>query len=174
MIDLSSRLPLRLPSVFMGIVSWLLISREMLPRLGQQVRRSTAAGWAAAMFFLVFWLPYNNGLRPEPVCVISALLALCAVERAVATRRVTPLALGLVAATFALAATPTGLMAFAPFLAASLLGYVPQTLVFALLGSGVRVSEFAQLALGAALFLASMTLGFFLMRAGRRGISEAA
>ncbi|WP_433801076.1 arabinosyltransferase domain-containing protein [Actinomycetospora sp. CA-084318] len=110
---------MRLPSVFMGIVSWLLISREMLPRLGQQVRRSKAAGWAAAMVFLMFWLPFNNGLRPEPVAVISALLAFCSVERAVATRRLAPVALGLVAAAFALAATPTGLMAVAPFLAAA-------------------------------------------------------
>jgi arabinosyltransferase C len=110
---------MRLPSVFMGIVSWLLISREMLPRLGQQVRTSAAAGWAAAMVFLMFWLPFNNGLRPEPVAVISALLAFCSVERAVATRRLAPVALGLVAAAFALAATPTGLMAVAPFLAAA-------------------------------------------------------
>ncbi len=110
---------MRVPSVFMGIVSWLLISREMLPRLGQQVRTSKAAGWAAAMVFLMFWLPFNNGLRPEPVAVISALLAFCAVERAVATRRLAPVALGLVAAAFALAATPTGLMAVAPFLAAA-------------------------------------------------------
>jgi arabinosyltransferase C len=110
---------MRLPSVFMAIVSWLLISREMLPRLGQQVRASKAAGWAAAMVFLMFWLPFNNGLRPEPVAVISALLAFCAVERAVATRRLAPVALGLVAAAFALAATPTGLMAVAPFLAAA-------------------------------------------------------
>jgi len=88
---------LRLPSFLMGVLSWLLISREMLPRLGRQVRRSAAAGWAAAAVFCCFWLPYNNGLRPEPVVVISALLALCAVERAVATRRLVPVALGLVA-----------------------------------------------------------------------------
>ena len=110
---------LRLPSLLLGIVSWLLISRELLPRLGQQVRRSAAAGWAAAMVFLMFWLPYNNGLRPEPVAVVAGLVALCAVERAVATRRLTPLAWGLLAAGFALAATPTGLMALAPFLAAA-------------------------------------------------------
>jgi len=109
---------MRLPSLIMGIVSWLLISREMLPRLGQQVRRSAAAGWAAAMVFLMFWLPYNNGLRPEPVAVIAALLAYGAVERAVATRRLVPVALGLIAAALALAATPTGLIAIAPFLAA--------------------------------------------------------
>jgi arabinosyltransferase C len=110
---------LRVPSLLMGIVSWILISREMLPRLGQQVRRSKAAAWAAAMVFLAFWLPYNNGLRPEPVVVISALLAFCAVERGVATRRLAPVALGLMAAAFAVAATPTGFIAVAPFLASA-------------------------------------------------------
>jgi len=107
---------LRLPSAAMGGVSWLLISREVLPRLGREVRRSAAAGWAAAAVFLAFWLPYNNGLRLEPVVAIGSLLALCGVERAVATRRVLPLALALLAAAFTVAATPTGFIAVAPFL----------------------------------------------------------
>ncbi len=109
---------LRLPSFVMGGVSWMLISREVMPRLGREVRRSAAAGWAAAAVFLAFWLPYNNGLRLEPVVAIGSLLTLCAVERAVATRRVLPLALGLLAAAFTVAATPTGFIAVAPFLVA--------------------------------------------------------
>ena len=107
---------LRLPAFAMGVVSWMLISREVMPRLGREVRRSAAAGWAAAAVFLAFWLPYNNGLRLEPVVAIGSLLALCAVERAVATRRLLPLALGLIAAAFTVAATPTGFLAVAPFL----------------------------------------------------------
>ncbi len=107
---------LRLPSFAMGVVSWMLISREVLPRLGREVRRSAAAGWAAAAVFLAFWLPYNNGLRLEPVVAIGSLLALCAVERAVATRRLLPLVLGLIVAAFTVAATPTGFIAVAPFL----------------------------------------------------------
>ena len=110
---------LRLPALALGLASWVLISRGMLPRLGPQVRRSAAASWAAAGVFLMFWLPYNNGLRPEPVDVLAGLVAFLAVERAVATRRLAPVAFGLVAAAFALAATPTGLMAVAPFLAAA-------------------------------------------------------
>ena len=109
---------LRLPAFAMGGVSWLLISRGVLPRLGREVRRSAAAGWAAAAVFLAFWLPYNNGLRLEPVVAIGSLLALCGVERAVATRRVLPLALALLAAAFTVAATPTGFIAVAPFLVA--------------------------------------------------------
>jgi arabinosyltransferase C len=109
---------LRLPSFAMGVLSWLLISRQVMPRLGREVRRSAAAGWAAAAVFLAFWLPYNNGLRLEPVVAFGSLLVLCAVERAVATRRVLPLALGLVAAAFTVATTPTGFIAVAPFLVA--------------------------------------------------------
>jgi arabinosyltransferase C len=109
---------LRLPAFVMGGVSWMLISREVMPRLGREVRRSAAAGWAAAAVFLAFWLPYNNGLRLEPVVAIGSLLVLCAVERAVATRRMLPLALGLLAAAFTVAATPTGFIAVAPFLVA--------------------------------------------------------
>ena len=109
---------LRLPSFAMGGFSWMLISREVMPRLGRALRRSAATGWAAAAVFLAFWLPYNNGLRLEPVVAIGSLLALCAVERAVATRRVLPLALGLLAAAFTVAATPTGFIAVAPFLVA--------------------------------------------------------
>lgn len=110
---------LRIPSFVMGVVSWLLISREIMPRLGREVRRSHAAGWAAAAVFLAFWLPYNNGLRLEPVVAIGSLLTLCAIERAVALRRVAPLAVGLLVAAFTVAATPTGFIAVAPFLVAA-------------------------------------------------------
>ncbi|MGP4016333.1 arabinosyltransferase domain-containing protein [Saccharopolyspora sp. 5N708] len=108
----------RLPALLMGVISWLLISREVLPRLGQQVRRSNAAGWAAAAVFLAFWLPYNNGLRAEPVVVLFSLLALCAVERAVATGRLMPAALGLVGAALSVGVNPHGLVAVLPYIAA--------------------------------------------------------
>ncbi|GAB3481200.1 arabinosyltransferase C [Amycolatopsis cihanbeyliensis] len=110
---------IRLPSFLLGVVSWLLISREVMPRLGKEVRVSGAAAWAAAAVFLVWWMPYNNGVRPEPVAAVGSLLALCAVERALVTRRLLPLCLGLLAAAFTLAATPTGLLAVAPFIVAA-------------------------------------------------------
>lgn len=109
---------LRLPALAMALASWFLISRALLPRLGTRVRRSRAAGWAAAGVFLCFWLPFNNGLRPESVVVIAALVSFVMLERALATRRLLPVAGALVAGAFAVAATPTGLIALAPFLAA--------------------------------------------------------
>ncbi|GAB2740609.1 arabinosyltransferase domain-containing protein [Salinifilum aidingensis] len=119
-VQISTATPwVRLPALIMGILSWMLISREVLPRLGQQVRRSHAAGWAAAAVFLAFWLPYNNGLRPEPVVVLFSLLALCAVERSVATARLMPATLGLVVAALSVAANPHGLVSVLPYIAAA-------------------------------------------------------
>jgi uncharacterized membrane protein YdjX (TVP38/TMEM64 family) len=54
-----------------------------------------------------------------------------------------------------------------PFLAGSALGYLPQTLVFALLGKGIRVEGTWQLALAAVLLAVSMGLGFWLLRRHR-------
>jgi len=56
-----------------------------------------------------------------------------------------------------------------PFLAASVLGYLPQTVVFALLGKGVRVDGAWQLGLAAALFAVSVGIGLRLLRRHRAG-----
>jgi uncharacterized membrane protein YdjX (TVP38/TMEM64 family) len=56
-----------------------------------------------------------------------------------------------------------------PFLAASALGYLPQTLVFALLGKGVRVDGAWQMGLSALLLALSVGLGLWLMRRHRAG-----
>jgi uncharacterized membrane protein YdjX (TVP38/TMEM64 family) len=66
-------------------------------------------------------------------------------------------------------------IAAAPYLAGSAIGYVPQTVVFALLGKGVRVDGMWQLALSAALFAASVALGLRLLRRHRaaRAFEEA-
>lgn len=57
----------------------------------------------------------------------------------------------------------------APFLAASALGYLPQTVVFALLGDGVHVARLVQIAVGTALFAISATIGVALFRQFRIG-----
>ena len=55
-------------------------------------------------------------------------------------------------------------VAAGPFVLASVIGYVPQTAVFALLGGGVRVSGVVQMALAAALLALSIGLGLVLLR----------
>ena len=54
------------------------------------------------------------------------------------------------------------------FFGATLLGYLPQTIVFSLLGSGTQVGRGAQLAIGAVLFAAATGMGVVMYWRGRR------
>jgi uncharacterized membrane protein YdjX (TVP38/TMEM64 family) len=56
-----------------------------------------------------------------------------------------------------------------PFLAASAVGYLPQTVVFALAGTGTRLGQGPRIALALVLFAGSAALGLWLLR--RRGES---
>ena len=58
-----------------------------------------------------------------------------------------------------------------PFFAGSALGYVPQTLVFALAGSGVNFNPALRLSLAVALFVVSSLIGVWLYRRHRHGVS---
>ncbi|MCF8588885.1 arabinosyltransferase domain-containing protein [Gordonia liuliyuniae] len=108
---------LRLPAFLLGLLGWWIISREAIPRLGRAVRNSTAAVWAGATVFLAIWMPYNNGIRPEPAEAVGALLTWVCVERAIATKRLLPYAIATIAAAFTLALAPGGLMAAAALIA---------------------------------------------------------
>ncbi len=57
------------------------------------------------------------------------------------------------------------------FFAGTLLGYLPQTLVFALVGSGVHIAPVFKIALAIGLFLISGALGAYLYRRFRHGQS---
>lgn len=50
------------------------------------------------------------------------------------------------------------------FLAGSLIGFMPQTVIFALLGSGSRIAQATEIALGVALFLVSSVIGAIMLR----------
>ncbi len=107
---------LRLPSVVIGLVCWILLDRLLLPRL---IARPTAwTRWVCAAVFLLWYLPLNIGVRPEPWIVLGSLVVFALVERALATNAVAPLAIGIVVAGATVAVTPTGVAAFLPFVAA--------------------------------------------------------
>ncbi|WP_040832828.1 arabinosyltransferase domain-containing protein [Nocardia brevicatena] len=110
---------IRLPTLVAGIVCWMVISREVLPRLGARIRDNKVALWTAGLVFLAVWLPYDNGLRPEPLIAAGALLTWCSIERAIATARLLPAAVAVLIAAFSLAAGPTGLICIAALIAGS-------------------------------------------------------
>ncbi|BAU94565.1 arabinosyl transferase [Corynebacterium suranareeae] len=112
----TSSIWLRLPALLAGLIMWFVITREVMPRFGPLVDGRRVAHWSAAMVFLAFWLPYNNGTRPEPIIAMGALLAWVSFERAIATSRLLPAAVGVIIATISLASGPTGLMAVAALL----------------------------------------------------------
>ena len=108
----------RLPTLVMALMCWWLISREVMPRLGHAVKTYRAAAWTAAGLFLAFWLPLNNGLRPEPIIALGILLTWCSVERAVATNRLLPLAFACIIGALTLFSGPTGIASIGALLVA--------------------------------------------------------
>ena len=108
---------MRLPDLIAALVCWLLLSREVLPRLGPAVEASKPALWAAGLVLMAAWMPFNNGLRPEGQIATGALITYVLIERAIISGRMTPAALAIVAAAFTLGIQPTGLIAVAALLA---------------------------------------------------------
>ncbi|KAA8890694.1 arabinosyltransferase [Nocardia colli] len=107
----------RVPALLCAILCWMVISREVVPRLGRGVRNSKVALWTGGLVFLAFWLPFDNGLRSEPIVALGALLTWVSIERAIATGRLLPAGVAVLVAAFTLAAAPTGLMCVAALLA---------------------------------------------------------
>nr|WP_231908430.1 arabinosyltransferase domain-containing protein [Corynebacterium mycetoides] len=107
---------MRLPALLAGILTWWILSREILPRLGEVVAKRRVAYWTAAFIFLAFWLPYNNGTRPEPIIAVGLVATWASFERAIDTQRLFPAAVGTILAAFTLACGPTGLAAVGVFL----------------------------------------------------------
>jgi arabinosyltransferase A len=110
---------MRLPATLAGIGCWLVVSRYMLQRLGPAkggLAANRAAVWTAGAVFLAAWLPFNNGLRPEPLIALGVVVTWVLVERAIATRRLVPAAVAIVIATFTATLAPQGLIAIAALL----------------------------------------------------------
>ncbi|MBX7448583.1 arabinosyltransferase domain-containing protein [Mycolicibacterium sp. 3033] len=108
---------IRLPDLLCSLICWLLLSREVLPRLGPAVWSSRAAMWAAGFVLLAAWMPFNNGLRPEGQIATGALVTYVLIERAITSGRLTPAALAITTAAFTLGIQPTGLIAVAALVA---------------------------------------------------------
>ncbi|BDX29783.1 arabinosyltransferase A [Mycobacterium antarcticum] len=145
----------RLPTLLMALACWWVISREVIPRLGHAVKTSRAAVWTAAGMFLAFWLPLNNGLRPEPIIALGILLTWCSVERGVATSRLLPVAIAIIIGALTVFSGPTGIAAVGALLVA--IGPL-KTIVAA------HVSRFGYLALLAPILAAGTVTIFLIFR----------
>ena len=108
---------MRLPDLVCALICWLLLSREVLPRLGPAVFNSRAALWTAGLVLLAAWMPFDNGLRPEGQITTGALITYVLIERAITSGRLAPAALAIITAAFTLGIQPTGLIAVAALLA---------------------------------------------------------
>ncbi|BBX19733.1 arabinosyltransferase domain-containing protein [Mycolicibacterium duvalii] len=108
---------IRLPDLVCSLICWLLLSREVLPRLGPAVLASRPALWAAGLVLLGAWMPFNNGLRPEGQIATGALITYVLIERAISSGRLTPAAFAIITAAFTLGIQPTGLIAVAALVA---------------------------------------------------------
>lgn len=107
---------MRIPATLAGIGTWLILSRWVLPRLGRALAVNRVTMWTTGAVFLAAWLPFNNGLRPEPLIAFGTIATWALVEYAIATRRTWPAAVAIVVAVFSVTLAPQGLIALAPLL----------------------------------------------------------
>jgi arabinosyltransferase A len=107
---------MRIPATLAALGSWLILSRCIIPRLGRRLAANRVAVWTGAATFLAAWLPFNNGLRPEPLIAFGVIAAWMLVENAIGTRRLWPAAIAIVIAMFSVTLAPQGLIALAPLL----------------------------------------------------------
>ncbi len=107
---------LRLVPLLLGLAGWLVLRHLLLPRLIPRPSRWVIIGSAAAM--LVIWLVFGNTIRPEPWFALGLVIVLWLVDVARTEWRVLPLLAATTVAGLTTAIGPTGLVAFAPLLAA--------------------------------------------------------
>jgi arabinosyltransferase A len=110
---------MRLPATLAGIGCWLVISHWVLRRLGPGrggLAANRVAVFTAAAVFVAAWLPFNNGLRPEPLIALGVIVTWMLVERAIALRRLAPAAVAIIVAGLTATLAPQGLIAVAALL----------------------------------------------------------
>ncbi|HWF28664.1 MAG TPA: arabinosyltransferase domain-containing protein [Mycobacterium sp.] len=110
---------MRIPATLAGIACWLIISHWVLRRLGPArdgLGANRVAVLTAGVVFLAAWLPFNNGLRPEPLIALGVLVTWMLLERAIALRRLAPAAVAIIVALLTATLAPQGLIAVAPLL----------------------------------------------------------
>src|SRR6202008_926009 len=81
---------MRIPATLAGIACWLIIGHWMLRRLGPGrggLGANRVAVLTAGAVFLGSWLPFNNGLRPQPILPFGTRAAWVVGESSIGERR---------------------------------------------------------------------------------------
>ncbi|HEY2225754.1 arabinosyltransferase domain-containing protein [Actinomycetospora sp.] len=120
-----SPVALRVPSVVLGIVTWIAI-RVFVARCPGLTHPWRDHRWIAfasravlGTAFLAWWLPYDVGTRPEPYTAVFAALALAVVAEGIERERMDLIALAVGLGGIGLMTAPTGFVCLAPLLAAA-------------------------------------------------------
>jgi hypothetical protein len=121
----TSPVALRVPSVVLGVVTWIAI-RVFVARCPGVTHPWREHRWIAfasravlGVAFLAWWLPYDVGTRPEPYTAVFAALALAVVAEGIERERMDLLALAVGFGGIGLMTAPTGFICLAPLLAAA-------------------------------------------------------
>ncbi|MBA8827486.1 arabinosyltransferase C [Saccharopolyspora lacisalsi] len=102
---------LRVPSVIIGFLTWLVVSRGIVAPMCRGTRR-LPLHLITAVFLLACWMPYCVGIRPEPFVALGAAGVFAALLKATSSTTESPfgwLGVAALAAGLALAVTPTSL-----------------------------------------------------------------
>lgn len=116
----ASPLLLRLPSAVAGLLTWLLLSRGILPLVLPEHARSRGFRALLGAALLVWWLPFDLGVRPEPFIALGTTAVLACVLRATLRpdrpHNLLLLGLGALFGGLTVAVNPVGVTALAPVL----------------------------------------------------------
>jgi hypothetical protein len=110
-----SLLWMRMLPLAYGLATWVLLRIVMATALGRAgtLRR---VPWLLLVAFLLWWLPYDMMLRPEPLIVVCTAGVLVLVELAARRRSLGVLVVAVAVAALALTVSPSGAVAFAPLI----------------------------------------------------------
>ncbi len=108
---------MRLVPTFYGLVTWGLLRVLFATMLGRAANLPMVP-WALLVAHLLWFLPYGETLRPEPLIVACAAATLVFAEAARVRRSVGALAIACVFAVLAFTSSPSGLVAGAPLVLA--------------------------------------------------------
>jgi len=129
--------------------------------------------WAAAMLGCVLTYFGASLFRKQVLRFVSGRLAKAVGYWKANTVPLTILIRLLPAGSNYVTSVSAGALAIPPvrFFVGTGIGYIPQTVIFALIGSGVDVGSEAQLAFGLGLLIASIAMGWWLYRRSGGGLS---